>query len=970
MADTPITNLSIQISSNADRAVQNINRVSNSLSRLGGSSRNAAQGMGVMNDTMEHAASRTVDASSNIQTFGSRLRSALGHLRTFGTTLANGVVGGFRAGVVGIGRFVGGMARIARYRFIRAFLKDMGQSFKDLYGYSQLFGTEFHKSMDMINTSLVYFRNSIAAMVSPLVNALAPALDFIVDKIVNVLNWFNQLFSALSGSSTYTVAKKFKVSWEDSLSSTSKTAKKTVKEVQRTLLGFDEINRLNMPTSSGSSGGSGSSPYSANYDKMFETKKLSGNWSGFSDAIANSLKTTLSKISAIVSGASLAVGAILTFSGHPTIGIPMMIAGGAGLASTIALNWNGLSKNVKKGIAAIEAVMGTGLLAVGALFAFSGANIPLGIGLMISGAATLGSAVSLTWGTVLTGGIQNVLQNIAETLSVASLAVGAVLAFSGANVPLGIGLMVAGAVGTAASLAWGSALNNGLSGALKETVGIISGAGLAVGAVLAFTGANVPVGIGLMVAGISGVAASMAWGTEINNGIGNVLRNIVAIVSPASLALGAILAFSGANIPVGVGLIAAGVTGTAVSLNWGGINGSVSNSLKNITTTVSLASVAIGAILALTGVAVPLGIGMIAAGVSGTAVSVDWDWLGTKVKGAWEDVKQTTSDIWSALKLGASDMAEWVKTAVSGAWDSVSAWTTSKWTSVKINATKIWVDLKIGAEDMATTVKNAVVGAWSSITTWTSSTWNTVKNAVSNTWDSIVSGVGTAWESIKGKLNDFGSWLQETFSVDWEGAWTTIVTGFGNVFETIKDKIKGPINAVIGFLNKMISKIEYAINKVVRGINGALSINIPAMRTPFGSIGGWSWSPRLSGVTWGRIELLATGGILDAPTMLAPNVMGGEAGREAVLPLENHTEWMDTLAERILATANSRLRGVSGGNTPLDASGSAIDYNQLADTLVTAMKRAGLGAVKLDGRMLAQSINRETQRLGSPAVVF
>ena len=925
MSET-IDNLSIQINSSADRAVQNINRVSNSLSRLGGSSRNAAQGMGVVNDTMEHAASRTVEASSNIQTFGSRLRSALGPLRTFGTTLANGVVGGLRQGVRGIGNFVSSLSRIAKYRFIRAFLKDMGQSFKDLYGYSQLFGTEFHKSMDMINTSLVYFRNSIAAMVSPLVNALAPALDFIVDKIVNVLNWFNQLFSALSGSSTYTVAKKFKVSWEDSLKSTSKTAKKTVKEVQRTLLGFDEINRLNGPTSSGSGSGSGSSPYSNNYDKMFETKKLSGNWTGFSDAIANSLKNTLSKISAIVSGASLAIGAILTFHGHPNIGIPMMIAGGAGLASTIALNWNGLSKNVKRGIAVIEAVMGTGLLAVGALFAFSGANVPLGIGLMISGVATLGSAVSLTWGTELTGRIQNVLQTIAETLSVASLAVGAVLAFSGANVPLGIGLMVAGAVGTAASLAWGSALNNGLSGALRETIGIISGAGLAVGAVLAFTGANVPVGIGLMAAGISGVAASMAWGAEINNGIGNVLRNIVAIVSPASLALGAILAFSGVNIPVGVGLIAAGVTGTAVSLNWGGINGSVSGSLKNIATTVSLASVAIGAILSLTGVATPLGIGMIAAGVSGTAVSVDWDWLGTKVKGAWEDVKQTTSDIWNALKLGASDMAEWVKTSVSGAWDSISAWTISKWTSIK--------------------------------------------NAVSNTWDSIVTGVGTAWDSIKGKLNEFSTWLSETFSVDWESAWTTIVTGFGNIFGTIKDKIKGPINAVIGFLNRMISKVESAINKVVRGINDALSISVPAMKTPFGSIGGWSWSPRLSGVSWGRIDLLAKGGILDAPTMLAPNVMGGEAGREAVLPLENHTEWMDTLAERILATANSRLRGVSGGDAPLDASGSAINYNQLADAMVSAMQRAGVGAVYLDGRQLAESINRETRRRGSPAIVF
>ena len=57
----------------------------------------------------------------------------------------------------------------------------------------------------------------------------------------------------------------------------------------------------------------------------------------------------------------------------------------------------------------------------------------------------------------------------------------------------------------------------------------------------------------------------------------------------------------------------------------------------------------------------------------------------------------------------------------------------------------------------------------------------------------------------------------------------------------------------------------------------------------------------------------------------------------------------------------------------MDAHGSNdenIDYNLMASAMVTAMKAAGLGATYLDGRMLAESINRETQRRGSPAVVF
>ena len=193
----------------------------------------------------------------------------------------------------GILHFLSSVARIAKYRFIRQMLKDMGQAFKDLYGWSKLYGTDFADSMDTINTAFVYLRNSIAAMVAPLVNALAPALDFVIDKVVDVLNWFNQLFAALSGADTYTVAKKVAQTWEDSFDSASSSAKNTADEMKRTILGFDEINKLTKPNENSSGGGSGSSPYSNNYQDMFEERPINTNIKKVADGIRGVLGEAL-----------------------------------------------------------------------------------------------------------------------------------------------------------------------------------------------------------------------------------------------------------------------------------------------------------------------------------------------------------------------------------------------------------------------------------------------------------------------------------------------------------------------------------------------------------------------------------------------------------------------------------------------------------------------------------------------------
>ena len=94
------------------------------------------------------------------------------------------------------------------YRVMGLFKTGLTDGLDNLYQYSLITGNQFAASMDRAATSLLYLKNSIAAAAAPLINALAPALDFVVDKVVTLLNRFNQLVSALSGKTTYTKAVK------------------------------------------------------------------------------------------------------------------------------------------------------------------------------------------------------------------------------------------------------------------------------------------------------------------------------------------------------------------------------------------------------------------------------------------------------------------------------------------------------------------------------------------------------------------------------------------------------------------------------------------------------------------------------------------------------------------------------------------------------------------------------------------
>ena len=193
----------------------------------------------------------------------------------------------------GIGGFVRSLGRIAFYRAIRTAIKEVTKAFSEgvgnLYQWSLLVDRTFANSMDKIATSMQYLKNSLGAMVSPIINTLAPVIDFVVDKIVDGINLVNQFLAAITGNDTYTAAKKVATEWAESEAATD-GAKKNLKEIKKTILGFDELNILNKDTDTGSSS-SGSKKKTPDYRSMFETRPIESAISDFAKKVREAFES-------------------------------------------------------------------------------------------------------------------------------------------------------------------------------------------------------------------------------------------------------------------------------------------------------------------------------------------------------------------------------------------------------------------------------------------------------------------------------------------------------------------------------------------------------------------------------------------------------------------------------------------------------------------------------------------------------
>jgi len=166
---------------------------------------------------------------------------------------------------------------------------------------------------------------------------------------------------------------------------------------------------------------------------------------------------------------------------------------------------------------------------------------------------------------------------------------------------------------------------------------------------------------------------------------------------------------------------------------------------------------------------------------------------------------------------------------------------------------------------------------------------------------------------IFGGIIDF---ITGVFTGNWAKAWRGVTDIFGGIMGGLGKILKYPLNAVISLINGAIG-----------GIN-SLSIDIP------------DWVPKYGGSRFGlsipKIPYLAKGGILDSPTL----AMVGEAGKEAVVPLENNTGGLDLLASKLLERMpHSDNSGFGDGDLILQVDGSVI--GKVALKQLRKMQRQG-----------------------------
>lgn len=149
------------------------------------------------------------------------------------------------------------LGRIAMYRILRTLIKQIGDAFstgmQNVYAFSKKFNTQFAKTMDNISTSLLYMKNGLGTALSEVLMSLEPVIIRLADNIAEFGNNLAEAFAFLRGSDQYNKAIKFWKEYNDE-----------VAKATRTILKFDEINKLN-----------GNDNNEQNTDDMFEIADVS-----------------------------------------------------------------------------------------------------------------------------------------------------------------------------------------------------------------------------------------------------------------------------------------------------------------------------------------------------------------------------------------------------------------------------------------------------------------------------------------------------------------------------------------------------------------------------------------------------------------------------------------------------------------------------------------------------------------------
>lgn len=266
--------------------------------------------------------------------------------------------------------------------------------------------------------------------------------------------------------------------------------------------------------------------------------------------------------------------------------------------------------------------------------------------------------------------------------------------------------------------------------------------------------------------------------------------------------------------------------------------------------------------------------------------SGDWE-------GAWEAVKNIFSSIWNGLVSWFTNILETIK----GVLDVALGWIGSSW------------------EQVWSGVKNFFTNIWNGIKAFISSTINSISTTISNVITGIKTTVNNVFSAIKTTISNIFNGIKDTAT----SVWNAIKTAITTPIENGKEKVREAINAIKGFFS-------------------GLKLELPHIKLPHFSISG-SFSLSPPSVPHINIDWYKSGGIMAGPTIFGMNgsslMAGGEAGKEAILPLtEFYSKLESILTSRLNTGTMERYLAVIAANS---GKGIYLDDGTLVGHLLPAI---------------------------------
>ena len=291
-----------------------------------------------------------------------------------------------------------------------------------------------------------------------------------------------------------------------------------------------------------------------------------------------------------------------------------------------------------------------------------------------------------------------------------------------------------------------------------------------------------------------------------------------------------------------------------------------------------------------------------------------WDVIYSVIKGALDIIKAAMDGDWGAIKDIVINMVEGIKDGIQRTWDGIKQVISTVLDAIKSVISSAWENIKSKVSDVVSNIKEAI-----------SNKWNEIKSDISNKVSEIKTDLINKWNEIKTSVTNKVTELKTNIANKWDEIWSTISGKAGDIL----DAIKSPFEDAWDFIQGIPGKIS--------GVFKNMDLSLPHINLPHFKIDG-EFSLNPPSIPTISVDWYAKGGYFNNASVIGV----GEAGREAVLPLENKRN-MKPYAQAVASLMNDFVGGGSG----------TYNINITQNNTINS---------ELDIKKVSQELARETER--------